>query len=114
MSTYVKTILRQSIIVVIFIISFISGTFLLFDDFSIHAHSFISKVYYFIIHKHDSSLSQYIYLIKEVAFFFLFTHVCADLFLNKTKCVKLIGFDGDSYLDKVLGESQALYKTCIV
>jgi len=51
-------------------------------------------------------------LIKEVAFF-LFTQVCADLFLNKTKCVKLIGFDEDSYLDKVLGESLALYKTSI-
>jgi len=104
LSSYVKTILSQSIIEVIFIISFIGGTFLLFDNFSIHAHSFISKAYYFIIHKHDSSLSQYIYLIKEVAFF-LFTHVCADLFINKTKCMNLIGFDGDSYLDKVLGES---------
>jgi len=65
------------------------------------------------IHKPNSSLSQYIYLIKEVAFS-LFTHVCDDLFLNKTKCVKLIVFGGDSYLDKVLGESQALYKTSIV
>jgi len=43
MSTYVKTILSQSIIEVTFIISFIGGTFLLFDDMEIHAHSFISK-----------------------------------------------------------------------
>jgi len=95
MSAYVKTILSQSIIEVIFIISFIGGTFLLFDDFSMHTHSFISKAYYFIIHKHDSSLSQYIYLIKVA--FFLFTHVCDDLFLNKTKCVKLIGFDSHKH-----------------
>jgi len=27
--------------------------------------------------------------------------------------VKLIGFDGDSYPDKVLRDSQALYKTSI-
>jgi len=90
MSKYVKTILSQSIIEVIFIISFIDVTFgLLFNYFSIHAHRFIGKAYCFHkhIHKPDSSLSQYIYLIKEISFF-LFTHVCADLFLNKTKCVK--------------------------
>jgi len=52
-------------------------------------------------------------LYKNKLLSFLFTHVCATLFLNKTKCVKLIGFDGDSYPDKVLGQSQALYKTSI-
>jgi len=42
MSTCVKTILSQSIIEVIFIISFIGRTFdLLFDDFSIHAHNIL-------------------------------------------------------------------------
>jgi len=35
------------------------------------------------------------------------------LFLNKTKYVKLIGFDGGSCPDKFLGESQALYTTSI-
>jgi len=40
-STYVKSILSQSIIEVIFIMSFIGGTFLLFDDFSIQ-HTFVS------------------------------------------------------------------------
>jgi len=41
MSSYAKTILSQSIIEVIYIFSFISGTFLLFDDFSIQ-HTVIS------------------------------------------------------------------------
>jgi len=40
--------------------------------------------------KPDSSLFQYIYLIKEFAFI-LFTHVCADLLLYKIKCVKFFG-----------------------
>jgi len=74
---------------VIFIILFIDITFaLLFDDFSIHIHSFISKQSFIILvqksllfyHTHVyKTISSFIW-IKEVAFI-SFTHVCADLLL---------------------------------
>jgi len=44
MSSYVKTIVSQSFVEVMFIISFIGGTILLFYDFSIHAHGFIIHI----------------------------------------------------------------------
>jgi len=37
-----------------------------------------------------------------------FIHTCADLFLYKLNMCNYLWFDGDSYPDKVLGESQPL------
>jgi len=60
MSTYVKTILSQSNIEVIFIISLIGGHIFAVWWFSIHVHRFINKAYCFIIHIYMNLIAHYL------------------------------------------------------